>query len=114
MSVQQHRWAELIEGQVARGKTRDEAERLLAARYPRLAACVGKAATVAAAPARGVATGDPIAEWNEEVRALCARGLTRQRAVSKLAAERPDLREAYVAAYNETHQDARSAGGKAR
>lgn len=107
MSVQQHRWAELVEGQIARGKTRAEAERLLAERYPRLAACVGKAATVAAVPARGAVSGDPIAEWNEEVRALCARGMTRQRAVSKLSSERPDLRETYVAAYNLEHSNAR-------
>jgi ATP-dependent Clp endopeptidase proteolytic subunit ClpP len=71
------------------------------------------AKTAAAARAIGVAPlgngsgkspaaagGDPIAEFNEAIAAKTAAGMTRQKAVLAVAAENPDLHEAFVDAHN--------------
>jgi ATP-dependent protease ClpP protease subunit len=55
---------------------------------------------------------DPVSEWHDALAALTGKGLSRARASSKLAAERPELREAFVDAYNEAHSDARSPAGR--
>lgn len=44
--------------------------------------------------------GDPIAEWNELLDAKIKGGMSRERAVSALAREKPELRQQMVAAYN--------------
>lgn len=46
---------------------------------------------------------DPIAEWEGEVDKKVAAGMTRQRAVSTLAKQKPELHEAYVVEYNRIH-----------
>lgn len=49
-------------------------------------------------------SGDPIAEWNEKVEAVqTARKCDRQTALGIVGKQNPDLREAFVAAYNAAH-----------
>lgn len=47
---------------------------------------------------------DAIATWKTEVAAKVKQGMSRQEAAKAVARETPDLREAYVAAYNEIHK----------
>jgi signal peptide peptidase SppA len=46
------------------------------------------------------ASGDAVAKWNDAVEAKVKLGKTRAQAVAAVARENPELREAYVAAYN--------------
>jgi signal peptide peptidase SppA len=50
--------------------------------------------------------GDPIAEWHEKLEAKVKRGLTRARASSQLAREEPELRQAFVEAWNDIERPA--------
>jgi ATP-dependent protease ClpP protease subunit len=55
---------------------------------------------------------DPISEWRDAMAALTAKGLSKQRATSKLVSEQPQLHAAYLEAYNLEHADARSPAGR--
>ena len=49
---------------------------------------------------RGSTISDPEAEWNEKLRELTDRGMSRQRAVSQLARRQPELRAAMIEEVN--------------
>jgi hypothetical protein len=104
-------WNELLSGQVAQGKTRSEATRTLAARYPALRAQMvqeanaGRPAALPAATASN-ARGDqgPLeADWWRVVAVYVGQGLSRPRAISKAAQTHPQLRAAFVREYNAIH-----------
>jgi len=93
----------MIAAQVAKGRTKQEAERLLAERYPTLAQIVGKRTAKAAASRPRDAAED---FWGL-VNAQVARGVPTPRAISTVAREHSEAYRRMLDEYNLEHADAR-------
>lgn len=79
---------------------RTEAETAKAAAKKPGVEALGGGGAKGAGAAGAAAEGDPVAAYEAAVAAKCAQGMTRQRAALAVAQGQPELREAYVAAYN--------------
>jgi len=100
VSVQQDRWSELVDGQMANGRSRAEAERLLAQRYPRLAEVVGKGQPKAAdEPKPGAGRADFWGLVNDLVR----RGVSKPMAIARVVREHPEAHAEMLEEYNLEH-----------
>ena len=92
----------MLAAQVAKGRTRQEAEQLLASRYPKLAAVLGKSV-----PKQVTGQAADSADFWTMVDQQVARGVPKPRAISTVAREHPEAYRAMLADHNDLHADAR-------